>query len=70
MKPWITRINADWIGKSLSRSGGLQSAAKLGAPLQSPLTCDGHLGVQIRPPSWLNEMMPLNGAICAIWLLQ
>jgi hypothetical protein len=39
MKPWITRINANWIGKSQSRSGGLQSAAKLSAPRQSPLTC-------------------------------
>jgi len=24
MKPWITRINANWIGKSQSRRGGLQ----------------------------------------------
>ncbi len=38
MKPRIPRINADWVEKSLSRSGGLQSAAKLGAPRQSPLT--------------------------------
>jgi hypothetical protein len=34
MKPRIARINADWVGKSLSRSGGLQSAAKLGTPRQ------------------------------------
>jgi hypothetical protein len=22
---------------------------------------DGHMGLRSRPPSWLNEMMPLNG---------
>jgi len=29
MKPRIMRINADWIGKSQSKSGGLQSAAQI-----------------------------------------
>jgi hypothetical protein len=30
---------------------------------------DGHLGVQSRPPSWLNEMVPLNGSYYSVFPL-
>jgi hypothetical protein len=30
---------------------------------------DGHLGVQSRPPSWLNEMVPLNGSFYSVFPL-
>jgi hypothetical protein len=56
MKPRITRINPDWVGKSLSRSGGLQSAAKLGAPRQSPLTCSAD--VYFQPEHYFERIKP------------
>jgi hypothetical protein len=30
---------------------------------------DGHLGVQTRPPSWLNEMVPFNGSYYSVFPL-
>jgi len=30
---------------------------------------DGHLGVQSQPPSWLNEMVPLNGSYYSVFPL-
>src|SRR3546814_7605239 len=30
---------------------------------------DGHLGVQSPPPSWLNEMVPLNGSYYSVFPL-
>src|SRR6266481_5950602 len=56
MKRRITRINADWVGKSLSRSGGLRPAAKLGAPRQSPLIC--LTDVYVQPEHYFGRMKP------------